>query len=81
MLLLFAVLGVIPIIGFISSIIQIVILCQDSDPGTNQYGPNPKFPDQAGAFAGNTGYLPMEFSAQPQPITVESQTHPNPTDS
>ena len=80
MLLLFAVLGFIPLVGLVSSIIQLVFLCQDSDPGTNQYGPNPKFPDQPGAFAGNMGYLSMEFSAQPQPITVESQTHQTPTD-
>ena len=39
-------LGVIPVVGFITAIIQIVFLCQDSQPGANQYGPNPKFPEQ-----------------------------------
>ncbi|MGB3613789.1 MAG: DUF805 domain-containing protein [Elainellaceae cyanobacterium] len=32
-------LGFIPIIG---SIVVIVFLCKDSEPGTNAYGPNPK---------------------------------------
>jgi len=75
MILLFAVLGIIPIVGLIASIIQIVMLCQDSDPGTNQYGPNPKFPEQAfGVLSGSAGFTSMglPLGAQPQPPTVGS---------
>ena len=40
-------------LGFIAAIVQLVFLCTDGQPGPNQYGPNPKFPEQAvGAFAG-----------------------------
>ena len=46
LLLLLCALGIIPVVGFICSIIQLVFLCQDSQPGVNQYGPNPKFPEQ-----------------------------------
>ncbi len=31
--------GIIPFVGFI---VLLVFLCQDSQPGENQYGPNPK---------------------------------------
>jgi uncharacterized membrane protein YhaH (DUF805 family) len=69
LLLLLSVLGIIPVIGFIASIAQIVLMCQDSDPGMNQYGPNPKSPAQAfGAFAGNVRFAPMAAAAQPQPF-------------
>ena len=43
MLLLFAVLGIIPIVNLVTSVIQLVFLCKDSEPGENQYGPNPEF--------------------------------------
>lgn len=33
--------GLIPIVGFI---VLLVFFCQDSDAGTNAYGPNPKLP-------------------------------------
>jgi len=69
LLLLFFVLGLIPIIGFITAIIQIVFMCQDSDPGVNQYGPNPKFHEQARMAAGYAGYGSLGFGAQPQPFT------------
>jgi uncharacterized membrane protein YhaH (DUF805 family) len=70
LLLLLTVLGIIPLIGFIASIAQIVLMCQDSDPGMNQYGPNPKFPGQATeAFAGYSGgFAPVAAAAQPQPF-------------
>jgi uncharacterized membrane protein YhaH (DUF805 family) len=68
LLLLFMVLGFIPIVGFIASIVQIVILCQDSDPGMNEYGPSPKYPELAGMAAGYTGFTPMGLGAQPQPF-------------
>ncbi|MNZ89121.1 Inner membrane protein YhaI [compost metagenome] len=32
--------GFIPLIGFI---VLLVFMCTDSDPDTNQYGPNPKY--------------------------------------
>lgn len=65
LLLLFVGLGMIPIVGFISAIVQIVFMCQDSAPGPNQYGPNPKYPDQFPAFAGNTPYASMRSYGQP----------------
>jgi len=79
-LLLFAVLNVLPVIGFISGIVQIVMLCQDSDSETNEYGRNPKAYKQAGMSGGNMGYLSMEPAAQSQLIATESQTHQTPTD-
>jgi len=70
LLLVFFLVGLIPVIGFIGAIIQIVLMCQDSDPGMNQYGPNPKFPEQNfGAFAGSAGFASMGLGAQPQPFT------------
>jgi uncharacterized membrane protein YhaH (DUF805 family) len=71
-LLLLCVLGIIPIVGFICAIIQIVLLCQDSQPGVNQYGPNPKFPEQvAMMYAGNAGVVPPNIAPPPQPFTGE----------
>jgi hypothetical protein len=68
-MLLFFVLGFIPIVGLISGIVQIVIMCQDSDPGPNEYGPNPKSSEQAaGVFAGSAGYASLGLGAQPQPF-------------
>jgi uncharacterized membrane protein YhaH (DUF805 family) len=70
MLLLLIVLGCIPFVGVIAAIIQIVFLCKDSDPGVNQYGPNPKYPEQAaGIFYGGAGFTTMGLSAPPQPLT------------
>ena len=72
MLLLLCVLGIIPVVGFICAIIQIVLLCQDSQPGVNQYGPNPKFPEQgAMMYAGNAGFVPAVFAAPPQPFICQ----------
>jgi uncharacterized membrane protein YhaH (DUF805 family) len=71
LLLLFFVLGLIPFVGFIASIVQIVIMCQDSTPGTNEYGPNPKFPDQDGTFPVSSGLTSLGLGAQPQPFTVQ----------
>jgi uncharacterized membrane protein YhaH (DUF805 family) len=65
LLLLFFVLGVIPIVGLISTIIQIVIMCEDSAPGPNEYGPNPKFPEQAvGMFAGSGGFTSLGLGGE-----------------
>ena len=47
-------------------------LCTDSDPGTNQYGPNPKFPERAAGVFPERGFPPMGFAAPPQPPTGES---------
>jgi uncharacterized membrane protein YhaH (DUF805 family) len=68
LLLLLCALGIIPIVGFICSIIQIVFLCQDSQPGVNQYGPNPKFPEQgAMMYAGiPPGAIPAGYVVPPQ---------------
>ncbi len=70
LMLLFIVLGMIPIVGLISGIVQIVIMCQDGDPGPNEYGPNPKFPEQAvGMFAGNAGVTSLGLGVEPQAFT------------
>jgi uncharacterized membrane protein YhaH (DUF805 family) len=69
LLLVFMLVGMIPFIGFIGAIIQIVFMCQDSEPGTNQYGPNPKYPDLPGAAAGTAGFTSMGLGAQAQPFT------------
>jgi uncharacterized membrane protein YhaH (DUF805 family) len=67
MLVLLIVLGIIPFVGIVCSVIQIVFLCQDSQPEVNQYGPNPKFPEQAvGLFPGNAGLIPVAIGGQPQ---------------
>lgn len=50
-LLLLIVLGIIPFVGIVASIIQLVFVCTDSDQGTNEYGPSPKYPDLAPAEA------------------------------
>ncbi len=66
LLLLLIVLGMIPFAGIIASLIQIVFLCTDSEPGANQYGPNPKFPEQAAGLSyGGAGFSTMELSAPP----------------
>lgn len=68
LLLLFIVLGFIPIVGFIGAIIQLVFLCQDSDPGTNEYGPNPKLPVMLdGSFISYTSNSMAGFSTQAAP--------------
>ncbi|MFZ1084848.1 MAG: DUF805 domain-containing protein [Terracidiphilus sp.] len=64
MVLLFMVLGIIPIVGLIASIVQIVMLCQDSDQGINEYGPSPKYPELVGVMAGNVGFASMGLNAQ-----------------
>lgn len=73
LLLLFSVLGIIPIVGFITAIVRIVIMCQNSDPGTNQYGPSPKYPDAApGSFPGNSGFTTVTLDYRPpaSPVAV-----------
>ena len=73
MLLLLMVLGIIPLLGLIATVFQLVFLCTDSDPGTNQYGPNPKFPEQAAGMAyGIAGFTPVGFAAPPQPFTGQA---------
>lgn len=37
--------GLVALVYFVITIILIVFWCQDSQPGTNQYGPSPKYPD------------------------------------
>ena len=36
------IIGALELINFVALIIWIVWMCKDSEPGTNQYGPNPK---------------------------------------
>jgi uncharacterized membrane protein YhaH (DUF805 family) len=74
MLLLFVGLGIIPVVGLISSIVQIVFMCQDSFPGTNEYGPSPKYPDQFPAFAPNAPYGSISPYGQPPsaPASLEA---------
>jgi uncharacterized membrane protein YhaH (DUF805 family) len=73
LLLLLIVLGMIPFVGIVASIIEIVLFCQEGNPGINQYGPNPKFPEQAvGIFAGNAGFTSMGLAAQPQQVATAS---------
>lgn len=36
--------GVIPIVSYIGSIVLLVFYCMDSEPFTNKWGPNPKMP-------------------------------------
>jgi uncharacterized membrane protein YhaH (DUF805 family) len=67
LLLLFIVLGFIPFVGFISSIVQIVFMCQDSDPGPNQYGPNPKNPGFLDASAQFVNVSPLGIGTPAQP--------------
>ena len=68
LLLLLIVLGIIPIIGLLASVAQIVLMCLDSDPGDNQYGPNPKLSE----LAGNAGFTTIGLGGQPQPFTGSS---------
>lgn len=72
LLLLLMVLGIIPIIGFIASVAQIVLMCLDSDPGMNQYGPNPKFPEMAGMASGSAGFTSMGVGVPPVAFTGEN---------
>ena len=37
--------GLVALVYFVLFIICVVFWCQDSQPGTNQYGPSPKYPD------------------------------------
>ena len=69
LLLLLIVIGIIPIIGMVASVAQIVLMCLDSDPGVNQYGPNPKAAEFAGIAAGFAGYPSMGVGTPPQTFT------------
>jgi uncharacterized membrane protein YhaH (DUF805 family) len=71
-LLLFFVLGFIPIIGFLASVAQIVLMCLDSNPGDNQYGPNPKSSELAGDVAGSAGFTTIGLGEQPLPSSGTS---------
>lgn len=61
--------GLIPYLG---GLILIILMCLDSNPGTNQYGPNPKSQGQAWMASGNAGYTSMGPGGQPQPFTGEN---------
>lgn len=34
--------GLVPYLNIIGGLVMLVLLCTDSDPGSNEYGPNPK---------------------------------------
>lgn len=36
------IIGVIPLVSYVGSIVLLVFYCTDSDPGSNKWGPNPK---------------------------------------
>lgn len=38
--------GVIPLVSYIGSIVLLVFYCMDSEPHTNKWGPNPKMPNR-----------------------------------
>ena len=72
LLLLFTVLGSIPGVNIISSIVNLVFLCEDSAPGANQYGPNPKLSDPAfAAFAPTSAYPLPNADPRQQPSPGE----------
>lgn len=77
MLFLLIALGVIPFVGFITAIIQLVFLCQDSQPGANHYGPNPKFPEQGTMMYSGipAGAIPAGFVMPPQPPPIAGPGH------
>lgn len=47
----FALLSAIPYVGWLFSIVQIVIMALAGTPGSNRFGPDPKDPGQANVFA------------------------------
>ncbi len=73
-LFLLIVLGIIPIVGLVCGIIQIVFLCTDSVPGPNEYGPNPKSNDPgAMMYAGiPPGAIPAGYAVPPQPPVLQA---------
>ncbi len=75
---LFVVLGFIPFVNLISAIVRLVFMCQDSDPGMNQYGPSPKYPDGApGGVLGNAGFNALTLNYQP-PASATTATQLQP---
>lgn len=64
---LFVLIGLIPVIG---TIILIILLCVDSDPGENAYGPNPKETHQRNVV--RTPPRASSSPAQAQPLPVQS---------
>jgi uncharacterized membrane protein YhaH (DUF805 family) len=47
----FALMGAIPLVGWIASIAFLVIMCLPGTPGPNRFGPDPLDPSQAEVFA------------------------------
>jgi len=73
LLLQFFVLGIIPVVGLISGVVQILVMCEDSDPGMNKYGPNPKFSEQGvETVAGNANSTSMGLASHAQAFTGEN---------
>jgi uncharacterized RDD family membrane protein YckC len=70
--LLLALAGIIPIVGIVATVLLIVFMCLDSDPGSNEYGPNPKFPELSAMAAGNPGFPSMGLGAFPPPFIANT---------
>jgi uncharacterized membrane protein YhaH (DUF805 family) len=70
--LLLFVLSWIPFLGIIASVVILIFVCTDSDPGDNEYGPNPKAAELAGMAAGNASFTSIGLGAPPQPVTGTS---------
>ncbi len=47
----FILLSLIPVVGFVASIVLVVILCLDGTPGPNRFGPDPKGRGSAEVFS------------------------------
>ena len=39
------IIGMIPVVSYVGSIVLLVFYCTDSQPGRNKWGPNPKKPE------------------------------------
>lgn len=60
----FLLIGLIPFVG---GLIVIILMALDSDPGMNEYGPNPKFSGLPTLPVWGAGYNSPRLDVQPQP--------------
>ncbi len=59
----------VPFVNLIGMVIVLVFMCLGGDPGPNEYGPNPRFPEQAeGMFVGQGAFTTLGITGQPQPF-------------
>jgi hypothetical protein len=61
----------IPFVGIIFCIAYLIIMCMNSEPGTNEYGPSPKYSEINAVMSGNVGFTSFGIKAQPQPFMGE----------